>query len=149
MKFTIAAAIMALPAVSGETFKDTPLSDIETCDPTSNDRHIGKNSCESGYRCIADESFDLGGICVSEEAIAAAYAAVYEARDLQEIILNNTIANATNATMDDDEVDMPTGSGSPTAAPISPEGGGSASAIISVSSLVSMVGLVAGMMALN
>jgi hypothetical protein len=159
MKFTIAAAILlqALPVFSGETFKDTPLSDIETCDPTSNDRHIGKSSCESGYRCIADESFDLGGICVSEEAIAAAFAAVYDARDLQEV-MNDTMVdsgmNATNTTMDDDMVDETTGSGTPTPAPGSapiPSPDESASATLSsVSSL--LMGLAAatvGMLALN
>jgi len=141
MKFTIAAAILALPAVSGETFKDTPLSDIETCDPTSNDRHIGKTSCESGFRCIADESFELGGICVSEEAIAAAFASVY-GRQLQ--------MNDTNSTMDDDEVDVPVASMVPSAVPVTPTDPTISSAtVMTVGSLVSMVGVVAGMMALN
>jgi len=136
MKYTVAAVVLmqALPALSGGIYQDSVLSGIETCDPLSNDAHIGRASCESGFECIADEASELGGSCISLAVIEAIAAAAV--RDLQEFNFTLTnFTNSTNETITDDVIEE--ASDAPT-----PYGAGSSASVLSMSALVSMVGLV-------
>jgi len=135
MKYAVAAGILlqALPVLSGGILEDAVLGQIKDCDPLSEDAHIGRASCDSGFECIVDEGSELGGTCISLSVIQAIAAAAV--RDLQDNITD------TNTT----EPETPTPSEAPTAVPTP-----SSASLLCTSTIVSMVGVAAaGVLAWN
>jgi hypothetical protein len=139
MKFTIAAVLLAqvVPSIAGGLFMNTPLADIETCDPSSSDVHIGRSSCDSGYECFPNEDFGLGGICITRAAARELRAALLEDRFLQP---NDMDSNSTDAPSVAPTV--PSTTASPVATPPTAPPTASA-AMLSTGVVVSMIGFVA------